>query len=169
MIVWVSVWYQNCITFPDKIVLRYTTMSGNVMTVWLLTFLSTDHCIFWQGRIVDQVLVLVCAIWMRKTSCLPQVGGSPAAAGKLQSSDARRRSYCWCCCGLWLHARTHNPPLGRRGVYVERHSRFCCSASVHPPAHMPIVLGWEDRNADKLLNVNPLVSRVLCEALLWCF
>ena len=34
---------------------------------------------------------------------------------------------------------------------------------------MPIVLGWEGGNADKLLHVNPLVSRVLFEALLSLF
>ena len=26
--------------------------------------------------------------------------------------------WCWCCCGLWLRARTHYPPLGSRGVYA---------------------------------------------------
>ena len=65
------------------------------------------------------------------TSCLLQVQGLPAAAGKRQGSDARRRSYCWWYCSLvlvllwsvWLHARTHNHPLWR-GVYVEGHSRL---------------------------------------------
>ena len=41
-------------------VLPYSTMSGNEMTVWLLIFLSTDHCISGQGVVVHLVLVLAC-------------------------------------------------------------------------------------------------------------
>ena len=66
-----------------------------------------------------------------KTSCLLQVQGLPAAAGKRQGSDVRRRSYCWWYCrqvlvflwSVWLHPRAHNPPL-RRGLYLEWHSRL---------------------------------------------
>ena len=44
-------------------VLPYTTISGNVMTVSVLIFLSTDHSVSGEGGIVDAVLVLhVCEI-----------------------------------------------------------------------------------------------------------
>ena len=43
-------------------VLPYTTVSGNVMTAWVLILLSTHEYISEQGGIVDAVLLLVCEI-----------------------------------------------------------------------------------------------------------
>ena len=109
-------------------VLPYSTVSGNEMTVWLLIFLSTDHCISWQGRIADLVLVPVCEIleWerrpaYRKHGVFPLLQAS--ARARMRGHEATADYIvvgCWCCCGLWLQVRTHNPPLGRRGVYVKR-------------------------------------------------
>ena len=50
-------------TFPDRMVLPYTTMSGSVVTVWILILLSTNKYISGHGGIVDAaVLQLVCEI-----------------------------------------------------------------------------------------------------------
>ena len=44
-------------------VLPYTTIPGNVITVWVLILLSTYRYIFEKGSIVDAVpLILVCEI-----------------------------------------------------------------------------------------------------------
>ena len=42
--------------FPDRMVLPYTIMCGNVMTVWVLILLSTYRYISGQGGIVDTAL-----------------------------------------------------------------------------------------------------------------
>ena len=46
-------------------VLPHPTMSGNVMTVWVLIKLSTGWYISEQGGIVDAVPLLVCEIWRK--------------------------------------------------------------------------------------------------------
>ena len=42
-IVWVLYHYQKVVTFGDRMVLPYTTMTGNVMTGLFFILLSTDH------------------------------------------------------------------------------------------------------------------------------
>ena len=108
------------ITKTDRMVLPYTIMPGIVMTVWVFMWLLTDRYSYGQGGIVDAVLRLLCEIGRN---------GSPAygmhRVCPLLQASARARMYgdeatpdgivvwCRCCCGLWLHARTHNPLLGR--------------------------------------------------------
>ena len=111
-------------------VLPYTTVSGNVMTAWVLILLSTHEYISEQGGIVDAVLLLVCEIWMKKRPAYCTYRVCPllqaSARARMHGDEATADGivvWCWCCCGLGQHARTHNPPLGR-GVYVEGRSRL---------------------------------------------
>ena len=100
------------------------------MTIWVLILLSTDHYISGHGGIVDAVLLLVCEIWrkIRPAYCKFRVCPLPQASARarMRGDEATADGivvWCWCCCSLWLHARTRYPPLGRRGVYVKGHSR----------------------------------------------
>ena len=102
----------------------YTTMSGNARTVWVLILVSTDRYISVQGGIVDAVLTTCVRNLKQKTSCLlhvvcPLLPASVTA--RMHGDEATADGIgvcCWCCWGLWLFARTHNPPLGT-GVYVD--------------------------------------------------
>ena len=104
-------------------VLPYTIMCGNVMTVWVLILLSTYRYISGQGGIVDTALryyLYLCAKLEGKyvlptastgfARCCRQAPGARMQGDEATADDIV--VWCWCCCGLWLHARTHYPPLG---------------------------------------------------------
>ena len=109
-------------------VLPSTTMSGNVRKVWVSLLLAYRY-ISGQGGIVDAVLLLVCEVWRKRRPAYCKYRVCPllqaSARARMHRDEATADGtvvWCWCCCGLWSHARTHNLPLGR-WVYVEGHSK----------------------------------------------
>ena len=78
-----------------------------------LASLSTDHYISGQGGIADAVLLLVCEIWRKRHPAHCKYGVCPllqaSARARMHGDEATSDgivAWCWCCCGLWLHART---------------------------------------------------------------
>ena len=130
----------------------HTNISGNVRIVWVVVWLPKWHYISGQngtavhhyvrkckkslGLIIISISLHFRTGWYcwcstttcvrslkEKTSCLLQVQGLPAAAGKRQGSDAQRRSYCWWYCSLVLVllwsvvTRAHTQPSsGKMGI-----------------------------------------------------
>ena len=115
MIVWALAWSPKwCYISGQNItaVHHYVRKSNQHLGIILMI---THHYISEHVGIVDAVLPLMCEIWRKRRPAYCKYRVCPllqaSARARMHGDEATADGiviWSWCCCGLWLHARTHN-------------------------------------------------------------